>query len=62
MAERGRFVVYCGRNARPVMPLGPFYVKGCSLHGFVMFKRLRPNSAPVPRISIAGLPQGRFSR
>jgi len=38
MAERGRFVIIAGRNARPVMPLGPFYVKGCSLHGFVMFK------------------------
>lgn len=38
LAERARFVVIAGRNARPVMPLGPFYVKGCSLHGFVMFK------------------------
>jgi NADPH2:quinone reductase len=38
MAERGRFVIIAGRNSRPVMPLGPFYVKGCSLHGFVMFK------------------------
>ena len=27
-----------GRDARPVFPVGPFYVKECSLHGFVMFK------------------------
>ena len=27
-----------GRDARPSFPVGPFYVKGCSLHGFVMFK------------------------
>ena len=27
-----------GRDARPEFPVGPFYVKGCSLHGFVMFK------------------------
>ena len=27
-----------GRDARPPFPVGPFYVKGCSLHGFVMFK------------------------
>ena len=26
-----------GREARPQFPVGPFYVRGCSLHGFVMF-------------------------
>ena len=26
-----------GREARPPFPVGPFYVKGCSLRGFVMF-------------------------
>ncbi len=43
MAERGRMVVMAGRDARPEFPVGPFYVKGCSLHGFVMFK------APAPQ-------------
>ena len=38
MAERGRIVLMAGRDARPAFPVGPFYVKGCSLHGFVMFK------------------------
>lgn len=38
MAERGRVVLMAGRDARPEFPVGPFYVKGCSLHGFVMFK------------------------
>lgn len=38
MAERGRMVLMAGRDARPEFPVGPFYVKGCSLHGFVMFK------------------------
>jgi len=38
LAERGRVVLMAGREARPVFPVGPFYVKGCSLHGFVMFK------------------------
>ena len=38
MAERGRIVLMAGRDARPEFPVGPFYVKGCSLHGFVMFK------------------------
>jgi NADPH2:quinone reductase len=38
LAERGRIVLMAGREARPPFPVGPFYVKGCSLCGFVMFK------------------------
>lgn len=38
MSERGRMILMAGRDARPQFPVGPFYVKGCSLHGFVMFK------------------------
>lgn len=38
MAPNGRMVVMAGRDARPEFPVGPFYVKGCSLHGFAMFK------------------------
>ncbi len=38
MAERGRIILMAGRDARPQFPVGPFYVKECSLHGFVMFK------------------------
>jgi NADPH2:quinone reductase len=38
LADRGRIVLMAGRDARPPFPVGPFYVKGCSLHGFVMFK------------------------
>jgi NADPH2:quinone reductase len=37
MAPRGRIVVIAGRQARPVFPVGPFYVKGLSLYGFAMF-------------------------
>jgi NADPH2:quinone reductase len=35
-ARRGRVVVMCGYGARPPFPVGPFYVKGCSLHGFAV--------------------------
>lgn len=38
MAEGGRMVLIAGRDARPPFPVGPFYVKGCRLVGFVMFK------------------------
>jgi NADPH2:quinone reductase len=37
LATRGRMIVMAGRDARPQFPVGPFYVKGCSLHGFAMF-------------------------
>jgi NADPH:quinone reductase len=37
LAKHGRVVVMAGREARPVLPVGPFYVKDCELHGFAMF-------------------------
>lgn len=38
LAEGGRMIVMAGREARPPLPLGPFYVKQCRLLGFAMFK------------------------
>lgn len=38
LAERGTMVLMAGRTARPAFPVGPFYVKGCTLRGFAMFK------------------------
>ena len=38
LADRGRMVLMAGREARSPLPVGPFYVKGCRLLGFVMFK------------------------
>ena len=37
LVPRGRMIVMAGRDARPQFPVGPFYVKDCSLHGFAMF-------------------------
>jgi NADPH2:quinone reductase len=37
MAPRGRIIIIAGRQAQPVFPVGPFYVKGLALHGFAMF-------------------------
>jgi len=37
IAPRGRMVIMAGRTAQPLFPVGPFYVKGLSLHGFAMF-------------------------
>jgi NADPH2:quinone reductase len=35
-APRGRIIVMCGYGARPPFPVGPFYVKRCSMHGFAI--------------------------
>jgi NADPH2:quinone reductase len=37
LANRGRIVVMAGREARPQFPVGPFYVRDCSMYGFAMF-------------------------
>jgi len=37
LALGGRIVVMAGRDAKPPFPVGPFYVKDCSMHGFAMF-------------------------
>ncbi len=37
LAARGRIIIMAGREAKPVFPVGAFYVKGCSMHGFAMF-------------------------
>jgi NADPH2:quinone reductase len=47
MAQRGRIIVIAGRQARPVFPVGPFYVKGLSLHGFAMFNATAAEQRPA---------------
>ena len=37
LARRGRMILMAGRDSRPPFPVGPFYVKDCSVHGFAMF-------------------------
>jgi NADPH:quinone reductase-like Zn-dependent oxidoreductase len=36
LADRGRIVLLAGLQARPVLPVGPFYLKDCQIHGFVI--------------------------
>jgi NADPH2:quinone reductase len=37
LRKRGRMIVMAGRTAKPTLPLGSFYPRDCSLHGFAMF-------------------------
>ncbi len=36
LARHGRLVIMAGLTARPPFPVGPFYLKGCALHGFAV--------------------------
>ena len=66
LAERGRIILMAGRDARPPFPVGPFYVKGCSLRGFVMFKATateqRAAADDINRWLAAGKLKARISR
>lgn len=48
LAPAGRLILMAGREARPVFPVGPFYVKDCSVHGFAMF-----NASPEDQAACA---------
>lgn len=37
LARRGRMILMAGREAKPVFPVGPFYTRDASIHGFAMF-------------------------
>lgn len=52
LAPRGRMIVMAGRDARPQFPVGPFYVKDCSLHGFAMFNA-RPDEQRAAAMDIS---------
>ncbi len=45
---RGRMVIIAGRAAKPVIPIGSFYTRNCSLLGFAMF-----NASPVEQRAAA---------
>lgn len=49
LAMRGRIVVMAGRDAKPAFPVGPFYTRDCSMHGFAMF-----NASPEEQEAAAG--------
>jgi NADPH:quinone reductase len=66
LASRGRYILMAGRDARPVFPVGPFYVKGCHLYGFAMFnstaEEQRAAAADLNRWLAAGKIKPRIDR
>ena len=37
LRRRGRMILIAGRAAKPILPLGQFYPRNCSIHGFAVF-------------------------
>jgi NADPH2:quinone reductase len=37
LRKHGRMILMAGRTAKPPLPLGAFYPRNCSIHGFAMF-------------------------
>ncbi|MBE0545694.1 MAG: NADPH:quinone reductase [Verrucomicrobia bacterium] len=66
LAMRGRMVVMAGRDAKPAFPVGPFYVKDCSLFGFAMFnapaEQQRAAAADINRWLAEGKLRARIDR
>lgn len=66
LAMRGRMIVMAGREAKPLFPVGPFYVKDCSVHGFAMFnapaEEQRAAASDINRWLAAGELKARIDR
>lgn len=66
LSMRGRMILMAGRDARPVFPVGPFYVKGCHLYGFAMFNattdELRAGAVDINRWLAANKLKSRIDR
>ncbi len=62
----GRIVVMAGLAARPQFPVGPFYVKNCTLHGFAVTYATPDDydraAAEINRFVASGKPRARIDR
>ena len=66
LAPRGRYILMAGRDAKPVFPVGTFYIKGCHLYGFAMFnattEELRAAADDINRWLASGKLKSRIDR
>lgn len=46
LRKHGRMILMAGRTAKPALPLGAFYPRNCSLHGFAMFNATSAEQEP----------------
>ena len=60
LATGGRIIVMAGLKARPPFPVGPFYVKGCSMHGFAITHASDTELAPSAEAIVNWFGQGKL--
>jgi NADPH2:quinone reductase len=62
LQQRGRMIIMAGRQAQPVFPVGPFYVKDLSLFGFAMFNASQEEQRTCAQVSTTGWPEKNCTR
>lgn len=66
LAHRGRIILMAGLDARPVFPVGGFYTKDCSMHGFAITnataEELRNCSKAINELLAQGKLKSRINR
>lgn len=60
LRRRGRMVLMAGRSAKPSLPLGSFYPRDCSLHGFAMFNATAEEQRRCTSDMIRWIEEGRL--
>ena len=58
LAHRGRIVLMAGLNARPIFPVGAFYTKDCSMHGFAITNAINQELKDCAKIINGALANG----
>ncbi len=66
LAMHGRMIVMAGRDARSPLPIGPFYTRDCSIHGFALFnataREQRAAAGDIDRWAAEGKLKARIDR
>jgi NADPH2:quinone reductase len=60
LSTGGRIIVMAGLKARPPFPVGPFYVKGCSMHGFAITHATDDELAMSAKAIVDWMSQGKL--
>jgi NADPH2:quinone reductase len=61
LARRGRIVVMAGLDAHPTFPVGAFYAKDCSMHGFAITNATVEELKDYSKVINESLDKGRLS-
>ncbi|WP_165226329.1 NADPH:quinone reductase [Aquisphaera insulae] len=60
LRKRGRMVLMAGRTARPTLPLGAFYPRNCSIHGFAVFNFTPEEQEPAASDIVRWVEEGQL--